>query len=94
MLRTLKLGTVLLILLAIVAVAFCPIPSGPYSATHGPVTAGRTLYQNLNQTFTTVFAAVTASFWLAVVVTLAPLVPFRSQTSAALGLKCSPVLRI
>ena len=36
----------------------------------------------------------TASFWLAVVVTLAPLVPFRSQTSAALGLKCSPVLRI
>ncbi len=46
MMRFFKLEAVL-VLVAVVAVAFVPAVRGPYSAVHGPITALRTMAQNL-----------------------------------------------
>jgi hypothetical protein len=47
MARFLRLETVLVVMLAVVGLAFFPVPRGPYSATHGPVTNLRSRYDNL-----------------------------------------------
>ncbi len=58
MARLLKLETVLVVLLAVVGLAFFPVARGPYSATHGPVTTPHSRYDSL----VTVLRATTAGF--------------------------------
>ncbi len=58
MMKFVKLEAALIVLLAVVAVAFFPAMRGPYSATHGPVSTPRTRSLNFLDRLKSSFASI------------------------------------